>query len=422
MYPNPQDVLPLPPHPDLQHYRKRAKDLAKACRSEDAQAIRAWASQWVRDLIAYQPEVPGGRSEKEFQRQIDQVAAFARDRLARADCGLSQAQFVIARAHGFLSWPKLAQHLDAMKQQRSSVSDFERAADAIVSGNLHELERLLAADPGLVHARSTREHQATLLHHVSANGIENYRQVTPANIHDIAGLLLDAGAEVDAGANVYGGNATTLALVVTSAHPRQAGVQNELADLLISHGARIPAGIVRDCLANGCPEAALHMTRRGALLTLEEAAGLGDLDAVARFFVGTEGRVPKESTAALMMACWYDRRDVIAFLLDSGVEIGARAQGEGHTALHIAAYQGNRPLVELLLRRGAPVNVADDTYGTPPLVWALHAWLVENRDAEKYRTVLMLLADAGALVEAEWIDDERVRADAQLFAALSRLT
>jgi hypothetical protein len=30
MYPNPQDVLPLPPRPDLSHYRKRAKDLVKA--------------------------------------------------------------------------------------------------------------------------------------------------------------------------------------------------------------------------------------------------------------------------------------------------------------------------------------------------------------------------------------------------------
>lgn len=28
MYPNPQDVLPLPPRPDLDQYRKRAKELA----------------------------------------------------------------------------------------------------------------------------------------------------------------------------------------------------------------------------------------------------------------------------------------------------------------------------------------------------------------------------------------------------------
>ncbi len=50
MYPNPQDILPLPAHPDLEHYRKRAKELAKACRSGN-DAVRAWAVQWVEKLV-----------------------------------------------------------------------------------------------------------------------------------------------------------------------------------------------------------------------------------------------------------------------------------------------------------------------------------------------------------------------------------
>lgn len=29
MYPNPQDALPLPPHPSVEQYRKLAKDLVK---------------------------------------------------------------------------------------------------------------------------------------------------------------------------------------------------------------------------------------------------------------------------------------------------------------------------------------------------------------------------------------------------------
>jgi len=39
-----------------------------------------------------------------------------------------------------------------------------------------------------------RRHHATLLHYVGANGIESFRQKTPANAVDIARLLLDAGA------------------------------------------------------------------------------------------------------------------------------------------------------------------------------------------------------------------------------------
>ena len=70
---------------------------------------------------------------------------------------------------------------------------------------LRALKRILRDNPTLIRARSSREHGATLLHYVSANGVEGYRQRTPKNIVAIARLLLDAGAEVDATADVYGG-------------------------------------------------------------------------------------------------------------------------------------------------------------------------------------------------------------------------
>ena len=51
--------------------------------------------------------------------QIWEGAQFALDRLSRGEvssgrCALVAAQFVIARAHGFLSWPKFASHLGAL--------------------------------------------------------------------------------------------------------------------------------------------------------------------------------------------------------------------------------------------------------------------------------------------------------------------
>lgn len=58
--------------------------------------------------------------------------------------------------------------------------------------------RLLHDHPELVRARSTREHRSTLLHYVSANGVEDFRQKTPKNILDITKLLLTAGADVNA--------------------------------------------------------------------------------------------------------------------------------------------------------------------------------------------------------------------------------
>lgn len=421
MYPNPQDVLPLPPRPDVEHYRKRAKDLVKAYQSGDG-AIHSWATRWVETLLELQTgDSRRPATRRDVEHFAGQIADFARERLTGADGALSQAQFVVARAHGFASWPKLVRHIEGLASTASEVSAFELAADAIVGGDLSTLERLLAGDPDLVRVCSTREHHATLLHYVSANGVENFRQRTPANIVAIARRLLDAGADVHAEADVYGGGAMTLGLVVTSAHPRQAGVQNELADLLLERGARVEADIVRSCLLNGCPEAAAHMAAHGASLDLEEAAGLGRLDVVARYFEPPRTVPADDATAALLMASWYDRREVIAFLLDQGVDVGARAAKSGETALHIASYLGNSALVELLLERGAPVNVTDAVYGTPPLVWARYAWLTEGReDAGRYRTVLRKLADAGAEVKPQWLDDDRLRADPDLYAALSR--
>jgi hypothetical protein len=420
MYPNPQDVLPLPPRPDVDHYRKRARELVRACLSGD-DAIHTWAVRWIEKLLELQTDVSPQAGSRDADRRARQIAEFARDRLTRADGALSQAQFVIARAHGFASWPRLVRHIEGLSSTASNVSAFELAADAIVSGDLPSLEWLLVGNPDLVRARSNREHHATLLHYVSANGVENYRQKTPANILAIACQLLDAGADVNAEADVYGGGATTLGLIVTSAHPRRAGVQNALADLLLDRGARADAGIVRSCLMNGCPEAAVHMATRGASVNLEEAAGIGRWDVVARYFEPPSTVSHADAAAALIMASWYDQREVIAFLLGQGVDVGARAPKDGDTALHIAAYRGNPALVELLLKQGAPVNVTDAVYGTPPLVWALHAWLVERReDADAYRTVLRMLADAGAEVKPEWIDDDRLRADRDLYTALSR--
>jgi hypothetical protein len=419
MYPNPQDVLPLAAHADLEQYRERARELADACRAGD-DSIYSWATEWLDGLLERQGAAVKS-PRRESDRQARQLADFARERLMPVKCALTEAQFVIARAHGFASWPILVSHIEGLSDGDSSLAAFERAADAIVAGELPVLQQQLATHPGLVHARSTREHRAALLHYVSANGVENYRQKTPPNIVAIACALLDGGAEVDAEADVYGGGATTLGLVVTSAHPRHAGVQNALADLLLDRGARVDAGIVRSCLMNGCPEAAAHMAARGASVNLEEAAGIGRLDVIARYFEPTSTVSSPDAVSALIMASWYDQREVVTFLLDHGVDVGGRAPKDGDTALHIAAYRGSSALVELLLRRGAPVNVTDAVYGTPPLVWALHAWLVEGRtDADSSRAVVRMLADAGAEVRPEWLTDDLLRADPDLHATLSR--
>jgi hypothetical protein len=56
--------------------------------------------------------------------------------------------------------------------------------------------------------------------------------------HDV-GLLLQAGAEPDVPADMYGVECTTMTLLVSSSHPADAGLQVPLIELLLSFGAAI---------------------------------------------------------------------------------------------------------------------------------------------------------------------------------------
>src|SRR5438876_11410307 len=101
------------------------------------------------------------------------------------------------------------------------------------------LRSMLRDDPQLVHARSARRHHATLLHYIAANGVEGVRQKTPPNAVEIARILLDAGAEPDALADMYDNKCTTMSMLVSSANPHIAGLQGALAETLLDLGSEL---------------------------------------------------------------------------------------------------------------------------------------------------------------------------------------
>jgi ankyrin repeat protein len=426
MYPNPQDALPLPPRPSVEQYRKLAKDLVRSCRSGDPGAVRAWVVRWIEALASLQ------RDGTEIQVGADQVEQFVRRTLAGGDDRtLAGAQFVIARAHGFLSWPRFVKHIESLASAGSPVSAFEAGASAVITGDVAAIGRLLREHPELIRECSMREHRATLLHYVAANGVENYRQLSPRNSAEIAEILLAAGADVDAEANVYGGGCTTLGLVATSAPPAIAGVQREVIDVLLDHGASVDrhgAGgnnrtLVHACLANGRPEAAVYLASRGAPVDLAGAAGLGRIDVVRRLLqddalTATEA----QRLDGFVLACAYGRADVVHLLLRRGVDVDSqlRLQGEGHTGLHTAAYRGQTDVVDVLLRWGARVDVIDKTWGTPPLVWALTGWSRKpGAKAAGYYDVVARLVGAGARVDPDVPELDEARADPRMLAALT---
>jgi 3-dehydroquinate dehydratase len=146
----------------------------------------------------------------------------------------ADAQSIIVSNHHFESWARFDEYNAALGRKDSPIAKFEAAVDAIITGDVAALERLLREHPDLIQARSTRKHHATLLHYVGANGVESFRQMTPKNAVTVLKVLLKAGAEVDAVADMYGGGCTTMDLVETSIHPLLAGVQDVLVETLLS--------------------------------------------------------------------------------------------------------------------------------------------------------------------------------------------
>ncbi len=339
-------AVPLPPRPNLAQYKKLAKDLLRAASSSDASAIREWAAHFPADT--------------EWMERIWLQAP--------KPVTLTSAQFLLARMHGFASWPKFARHVIALEQANSPAAAFEDAADAIVTGNSPRLASLLAGRPELVRARSGRDHRSTLLHYVSANGIEDFRQKTPANIVELARMLLDAGSDVNAESDAYGGGSTALMLTATSYHPEAAGVQTALMELLIARGARFDSRTVNACLHNGRGAAAEFLASRGIMLDLEAAAGVGQAELVERLLPAA---LPNQVLDGFAWACEFGRMDVVKLLLDRGTRADAKLP-RGETGLHWAAHGGHVEIVRMLLAAGARTDAVDERYGGTPLGWAKH--------------------------------------------------
>lgn len=295
------------------------------------------------------------------------------------------AQLALARTHDFADWSRLVDYVEAVRQPGSDAYRFERAVEAVVDGDVAALKRLLREDPSLVRLRSSRVthfdppvHRATLLHYLAANGVEGYRQRSPKTAPEIARALLEAGADPDALANLYGGRCTTMALLVSSTPPERAKVQLAIIDALVDHGASLaPAGEgswtspIETALVFNKVGAAQRIVERGApIVSVAAAAGLGRVDDVTRMLPSAS---PLDRQRALALASQCGQPEVVQLLLDAG-EDPNRFNPPGthaHTPpLHQAVAAGQLDVVKLLIDRGARLDIRDTIYQGTPLEWA----------------------------------------------------
>ncbi|MET0393326.1 MAG: ankyrin repeat domain-containing protein [Chitinophagaceae bacterium] len=393
-------LSPLPLHALPAQYDQQAAAWLVACTDGDAGALHA-----LRD------------NHPRFCQLTD-------EQLRQLSLAQQDIQEALLRFYCFKTWEELMGWVVEMLDKRSSLMQFEMAANAIVSGNLEELDALLSRYPELVHMRSLRSHHAMLLHYTAANGVEQYRQHTPANITAIVKRLVKAGADVNAEADLYGGGATTLGLAATSVWPSKAGVMAALLETLLEAGAAIEspraAGngqlAVNGCLHNGRPEAADFLMRKGAGLDLEAAAGTGRLDVVQAFFNKDgslkDAGMQRQLEPGFTWACAYGHEAVVRFLLDQGFDPATRV--DELYGLHWALLGAHANVIRLLLSRGAPLETRNAYGGTAlgAALWAVANGHEVNRWPETgtdYIAIIEILLQAGAVIEPgmlEWIAGE----------------
>jgi len=142
------------------------------------------------------------------------------------------------------------------------------------------------------------------------------------------------------------------------------------------------------------------MDRSPVELQLATACELGD-DARVRSLLVTHPGIARALSDVdgrrLADAAHNNNFTAVRLMLEAGWPVGVRGS-ERATALHWAAFHGNAPMVQELLRHRAPVDVRGDVYDGTPLRWAIyasvHGWHPEHGD---YGRTVELLLEAGAL-------------------------
>jgi hypothetical protein len=124
-----------------------------------------------------------------------------------------------------------------------------------------------------------------------------------------------------------------------------------------------------------------------------------------------------EGDTPLIGAASLGAEEVGLRLLNAGAKPWRRGLF-GETALHWAALLGEDRLAERLIENVNP-NLKDKKYKSSSLGWAVHGWC--NPPAGNHGRqleVVRLLVAAGATVEPEWMESEKIASSPAMLAAL----
>ncbi len=402
-------------------------------------AIRADDAGLVREVLQRHPGLKERINEPLPRYGFDEpaiVAAVQKKNRAMVDALLDAGANVNERtrwwAGGFgvldFASPVLAEYLIS----RGATVDIHAACRL---GKIDRVRELLGRDPGLMHARGGDgqlplhfaatveiaamlldagaeidardiDHESTAAQHMvcmrQPTGLEPYR-------HDVARFLIERGAETDL---LMAAALGDLGLVERILNHDPETVRMTVGERSFPKRDPRAGGVIYTfgfgfsksphMIATQFGHAAvfeLLMQRSPAWLRLINAAELGDEALVERIVTGHPQLFSKLSVFAarrIVGAAVRNNTKAVALLLEKGWPVDAALENN-QTALHHAAWHGNVAMVQKLIGHGALVNVFETEYGGSPLAWALHGSMRSwEREKGDYSAVARALLAAGA--------------------------
>jgi ankyrin repeat protein len=369
----------LSARPNLEQYKKQAKELLKNHAAKDADSLARFAQNHPR-----------------FQSVIA-------EEIARARVSLTDAQLVLAREHGFDSWPKFAKQIEAVNIARSIEEITDPVASFIIaavcprdayhgSGQLDEAEKIrekfpqvsaaniytaailadellvrdyLARDRGLAAAKGGPYDWDALSHLCFSRYLLRDASRSDAFVRT-ARLLLDAGASANTGwmENDNPPKGTWESVMYGAAGLAQ---NPAMTRLLLEYGADPNDGETEYHVPETYDNTVLEILVESGKLTERSLAWLllrkcdWHDEAGLKYLLahGASPNVGVQISSTPIHHCL--RRDnglvMVEAMLDHGADFHLKNEHDGRSAAAIAALRGRGDVLRLLEQRGIPFEL-----------------------------------------------------------------